>query len=451
MMNRVCARREGRGWRWLALLLMAGMACNLFAPSNTQATDETLAAASPTPTETSSQEVPTASLQPTEDVESTAFRSVCTGGTRSVALLVDGSLVEDVRQGLSQFGADLCAAGYQVLQTTQPFQSAEALREALAGLYRQTGGGLAGAILIGDLPHAYQQVRLVTSAPQSAPAQEVISFQYYADLDGEFGRSAGYSSSGGHESSYDLHTGEVDWEIWIGVLPLYQHDRQLTVAALERYFEKNHAYRMGQYDIPRRFLQINEHHSARSSAEHVEILEQMRSGTYAWTPFSLDPEALLYFDSVVEGFSVEAGYAQLSAGAADFTVGDAHGSWAGHGRIDIQWVESQPVNTVFFWSNGCAVGDLDQAQNFITAAVYSSTSRILVGKGTTSNSGGMGTNEEGFFGHNIASSMAAGSSFGDAILQHVNVPLIYPWSDSREFHFATVVVIGDPTLTLREE
>ena len=29
---------------------------------------------------------------------------------------------------------------------------------------------------------------------------------------------------------------------------------------------------------------------------------------------------------------------------------------------------------------------------------------------------------------------------------HVNVPLVHPWSNSREFHFATPVFLGDPTL-----
>lgn len=60
----------------------------------------------------------------------------------------------------------------------------------------------------------------------------------------------------------------------------------------------------------------------------------------------------------------------------------------------------------------------------------------------------MGSNEDGFFGHNIAVAMSEGKSLGEAVNDHVNVPLVWPWSDSREFHFGTVVLLGDPTLRI---
>ena len=61
----------------------------------------------------------------------------------------------------------------------------------------------------------------------------------------------------------------------------------------------------------------------------------------------------------------------------------------------------------------------------------------------------MGNNQEGFYGHNIASSLARGESLAEALLGHVNVPLIPPWSEHREFHFMLNVVLGDPTISLR--
>src|SRR5262249_17810381 len=149
------------------------------------------------------------------------------------------------------------------------------------------------------------------------------------------------------------------------------------------------------------------------------------------------------------GLTVDRGYADLSAGVADFTDLDAHGYWGASGKIDIAWVEKNPVRTAFFWSNGCAVGNLDYPDNFLTSSLYSPTSMVLVAKGTTNNSGGMGTNENGYFGRNIATALAAGESLGSALLDHVNVPLISPWSIDREFYGATTVVLGDPTLKLR--
>ena len=81
--------------------------------------------------------------------------------------------------------------------------------------------------------------------------------------------------------------------------------------------------------------------------------------------------------------------------------------------------------------------------------LYSPTSSVLAAKGTTNDSGGMGNNTNGFFGANIAAALSRRLSLGDAILAHVNVPLVKPWSDSREFQIATTIVLDDPTLRLR--
>ncbi|MGH7553551.1 MAG: hypothetical protein ACREMQ_11055, partial [Longimicrobiales bacterium] len=303
---------------------------------------------------------------------------------------------------------------------------------------------------IGRLPYAYQFVHL-TSANPNIPStnEEAISFQYYADLDGTFSASATYVSPGSHPHSYDQHTGSLEWDIWVGVLPLYKGNRAATVSALNRYFEKNHSYRTGGPKPPRALLQVSEHFHATTQLQHNAILQDMRTGGYSWVPFSSAPNARLYFDSPPGGLTIQQAYTDLTQGVADFTVADAHGFWGASGQITIQWVESNPVKTSFFWSNGCAVGDLDHADNFLTSAIYSPTNDVLLAKGTTNNSGGMGNNQNGFFGRNVATSLSQGRSFGQALLDHVNVPLIHPWSQDREFHFGTAIILGDPTLRLR--
>jgi len=368
-------------------------------------------------------------------------------GSRTVAVLVDPSLLQSIRKGLDQFEQDLCASGYATVEHGSGFTNPAALRKYLQAVYKSSDGKLAGAILIGNLPHAYQWVTLVPANPAIPPtAEEVISFQYYADLDGTFSKSATYSSPGGHQYSYDQHSGNVNWEIWVGVLPLYKRDLKRTTAAVNRYLAKNHAYRIGKLPHPNVFLEVNENAVVKTMADHNLIMAGMRSGPYSWTPYSNSAGARLYFDSPPGGLSVQQGYADLRAGVADFTVTDTHGSWAAGGQLTISAVESAPVGTAFFWSNGCAVGDLDHADNFLTSVLYSQTSDVLIAKGTTNNSGGMGNNGNGFFGHNIATALTSGASFGGAVLGHVNVPLVPPWSGDREFHFATVVVLGDPTL-----
>jgi len=368
-------------------------------------------------------------------------------GSHTVAILVDPKLVASIRAGLSQFETDLCTDGYNTVEHSAGFADPLALRAHLKQLYDQPGRSLAGAILIGAFPHAYQWVTAASSNPSiPSTSEEALSFQYYADLNGTFARSPGYVSQGGRPYSYDLHSGDVNWEIWVAVLPYYKGHLAQTADALNRYFARNHAYRTGWLRLPQVFLQISEHYRATTRAEHQLYLDAMRSGPYAWTPFSNAPDARLYFDSPPGGLSVPQGYADLQAGVADFTVTDTHGYWGAGGQLTIAAVETNPVRTIFFWSNGCAIGDLDRPDNFLTSVLYSRVSEVLIAKGTTNNSGGMGNNSNGSFGHNMAAALASGASFGQAILSHVNVPLIVPWSSSREFHFGTAVILGDPTL-----
>ena len=369
-------------------------------------------------------------------------------GNRTVAILVDPAVVNSIRSSLSQFEADLCVAGYNPLENSARFADPAAVRVYLKQIYDEPGRNLVGAILVGNLPRAYQWVTLVSTNPNiPSESEEAISFQYYSDLDGTFAKSPGYVSRGGRSHSYDIHSGDTGWEIWVGVLPYYKGNLAQTVDALNRYFAKNHAYRTGQLARPRAFLEISEFFRATTLAEHNLITNDLRSGIYSWTPYSNGPNARLYFDSPPGGLSVAQGYADMGAGAADFTVTDTHGNWFASGQLTIPSIEASPVRTIFFWSSGCAIGDLDRPDNFLTSILYSPTSDVLVAKGTTNNSGGMGNNPNGFYGHNIAAALTLGASFGEAILRHVNVPLIWPWSSSREFHFGTPVTLGDPTLS----
>ncbi len=373
---------------------------------------------------------------------------ICEENLTTVAVLVDPNLVESIKPGLSQFESDLCGAGYSVIESTNNFLSPPEVRAYLSNLYAESDHMLEGAIFIGEFPHAYQWVISASANPNiPATTEETISFQYYSDLDGVFSASPTYRSPGNHEFSYDIHEGDMDWEIWTGVLPYYKGSLFETANVINRYFAKNHAYRMGESLIPSAFLEINELNSATSQTEQDNLLGLMQNGSTAWIPFSNSWNAHLFVNG--PSLSIDDGYQKLIEGVADFTVTDAHGQVERSGQIDISWVESNPINTIIFWTTGCSTGNIDNQDNFITSIVYSPTSEVLLGVGTTNDSGGLGTNENGFFGQNIATALSQRKSFGQAILSHVNAPLIDPWSESREFHFATVIFVGDPTLQIR--
>ncbi len=371
-------------------------------------------------------------------------------GQPAVAVLVDPALEPRIRAGLTRFENDFCVRGYAAVERRNDFGSPGGLRAYLIGLNGQLKGKLAGAILVGDYPRVYQEVILVSSNP-SIPStiEEVLSFQYYEDLDGVFSASPGYTSAGAHPYSYNVHAGDVDWEIWVGVLPRYGGSVDAAVANLNRYFDKHHRFVSGTRTIPRVFLEITEHFQPTTQSDFDFLLGAMRSGTYAWTPWSNDGNAHLFMDAPAFGSTVEAGYAELAAGNADWVSLEAHGWWGASGLLTIDRVRTDGIRAYFVWSDGCAVGDLDRPVNWLSEVIYAPASEALVAKGTTNNSGGMGSNVNGFSGHNIATAMAAGSSLGAAIVSHVNAPLLPGWSASREFHFGTPVVLGDPTLTIR--
>ncbi len=371
----------------------------------------------------------------------------CSGGAPTVLLLVQTDLRSSIEPSLTRFANDLCDGGYTVWVPNALPATPPAIRSYLADAWNRSGHRLTGAFLVGDIPHAYQFVVLHSANPSIPDTrEEVISFQYYSDVDGSFSASPGYTSP--HPYSFDVHEGLTNWELWIAVLPAYKGSRATTIAALNRYFDKNHEYRTGGPKPPREFLEVNELYVSATPADDDFYLSFMRDNVYSWTPFSNSPRARLYFGALNPTLSVANGYADLRSSVADFFVQDSHGTYLAGGQLTIPLVESTPVNTIFFWSSGCAIGNLDHADNFLSSVLYSPTSAVLVAKGTTNNSGGMGNNLSGYYGHNVAQAMSNGASFGAAMVAHVNQPLLPGWSD-REFYFGTPVVLGDPTLKLR--
>ena len=160
------------------------------------------------------------------------------GGDVLVALVVHAELYPHIRDEVTQFTADLDAAGYSVQLDTTRTTSHEALRAHLAGV-----SGRVGAILVGELPVAWYE-----DGWGSSPMGEEFPIDlYFMDMDGTWTDSDA-------DGLYDGHYGNVAPDIWVGRLyarPLTWDDE---VRLMKRYFEKNHAYRNGQLSLPDRAL-----------------------------------------------------------------------------------------------------------------------------------------------------------------------------------------------------
>jgi hypothetical protein len=404
--------------------------------------------ASVAPTSAASGDSPTPSPTPSQPP---AEQAVCDAPNKpGVVLVVDPELRAGIAERLERFEQDLCAAGYFVFERRSNFATPPELRAYLADLRTRTAKRLQGAYLIGHYPFAYQWVFLKSANPKIPDVkEEVITSQYYEDVDGTFSRSASYMHPK-HEYSWDVHSGNVDWELWVAVLPRFGRDQVgSSVEAINRYFDRNHAFRTGQLTLPRAFMYISELNAAATKTAYGTIKDAFTTGQYAWTPLSAQKSARIYFDSTDPPLSVDQGYDDLTQGVADITILGAHGTWLASGKLTIDWLSAHDVKTFVLWSDACATAVPDRLDHFMDVALYSPTSTLLLAKGAASDASGLGTNKNGFYGHNIAAAIAAGKTVGDGLLAHVNVPLVSPWSDAREFLLAVPILLGDPTIRLR--
>ena len=76
-----------------------------------------------------------------------------------MVLLVDPALQTQIATELNQFKTDLENDGYTVVEKTNTFTTPPQVRNYLKSQYDQTGVKLEGAILIGDIPYAYQWLK----------------------------------------------------------------------------------------------------------------------------------------------------------------------------------------------------------------------------------------------------------------------------------------------------
>ncbi len=142
---------------------------------------------------------------------------------------------------LARYVSDIAAQGYAPTLTTTAFADANALRTHLADRYATAG--LAGAVLIGDLPYATYQI----------PAHGVWSGSpfpsdlYLQDLDGVWTDA----DDNGH---FENHTGDVAPEIFVGRLQTSNltglHGGRTEAGMLNAYFSRNRRYRTGHFRVP---------------------------------------------------------------------------------------------------------------------------------------------------------------------------------------------------------
>lgn len=372
----------------------------------------------------------------------------------SVAILVDSSIEAAIQHELSVFESDLSKDGFSTIIHSLTESTPPQLRSYLQGLYNDPETDLVGAILIGSVPtpRYYIYYPATDMHPQRGPYTGA-SYQYYEDLDGDF------QIRDMSQWLYDNHTGDVESEIWVSVLPPLASNTE-TISAIQRYFLKNHRYRIGLDRTAAGFLTpiVGSRIETEEMYDYqVDYVLGLIPGSYKWSygplisrgNIFIAPDNLLN-DPVNFPGPNQVFYQEIQTGNYDIYSGTGHGSAYRSGPLDRKYLNNNIINVTFWFEGGCSTVDLDVVPSFGVTALYSETSKVLIFKGATMPQGGLGGSENGYYQLVVGTALVNGKSIGDAILEHRSEPMSEAYASQREYFAAQYILLGDGTLRLQE-
>ena len=205
--------------------------------------------------------------------------------TTEICILVNSSLYGLILPSLDRYVLELTGEGYTVEVDTASGGTPADLRTFLQTKY---AAGMDGCLLIGDLPVPWFETDF-GDPPEHA---EFPIDLFYMDMDGAFMDFDG-------DDLYDVHTGNVAPEIWLGrltasPLTLGGYDE---ASLLEYYFDKNHRYRSGLFPAAERALvYIDDDWAGGAGWWNLNVGEAYGNRTFVadeWTTWAPDYESRL--------------------------------------------------------------------------------------------------------------------------------------------------------------
>jgi hypothetical protein len=386
----------------------------------------------------------------------------CTSPTpnKKVVLIVDSEIEPDIRDSLEQFSHDLEIDRYTVIKHILVENSPEELRAYLFDLYQDSTPPLFGAIFIGNIPKPYFRIYYPESngCPERGP-YEIISFQFYQDLNGTY--SCSNPENCNHTGCYDTHSGEIDSEIWVSVLPFYL-DRETTIDRINSYFKKNHESRMGLRRPEAGFICSLIGASIDTPEAYQQQVDYFINSQWAWKPLTSRGNILVGPDNSLGDLDnyPNAAYCYEQAMMTDeydFAEIGSHGRCTSFGEgqggsisINVDWANTHHIKPLFLWDHSCNTGDIDCQPNLLSAFLYNPNNNVILAKGATGDQGGLGSSLNGDSHPYIGGLLSQGYSFGEAILSHINSEFVDCCGQQREYFVAQFILLGDGTLKLPE-
>ncbi|MGC9367616.1 MAG: C25 family cysteine peptidase [bacterium] len=355
-----------------------------------------------------------------------------------VNIIVTSELYPNIVTNLNIYIQDLETEGYSIVvdtvNSTQSISACETIRNHLHSLLNQ---GLMGVFFIGNTPLAWYQI--IDDFGYGPDYYEEFPIDlYYMDLDGTWLDDSVYESATslapGKDSIYDIHTGDVSPEIWLG--RLYFSTIGDESELVNKYLTRAHLYHQDslfavsrglcfvdddwEVDAP---LFINEMQYAYSLVEGVTHPESTRVSSYR--------------DHLRDNYEWVGVFCHSSPTLHAFTINQGTSS-------DYMYSTDIPsfVPQGFFY-NLYACSNARYIENYNMGCMY-----IM---GTPRGLGSIGSTKTGamldfyYFYHPMGTGKSIGRSFQDWFQYIANNGFsIY----EKSYHYG-MTYLGDPTLTIK--
>lgn len=348
----------------------------------------------------------------------------------NVQVIVNSTLYASgqINARLDRYISDITAQGYTPTLVTTKFSTPAQLRTHISTSYSQPGG-LAGVVLVGDLPISRYEV----AAHDTWSAENFPCDLYYQDVDGVWGDADA-------DNRFDTHTGNVAPEIWVGRLLTHRltglHEGRTEASLLNDYFDKNHAYRTGQLGIADDAL--------------LYIDDDWKNSASSWASgvaYGVSGQVTVVTDNTTAAnfkLAVRKQYEHLLLAAHSnssnnqFKIGT---SWSG-GYVynhELEALDPQVLFYNLFACSNCNFGNT----GYMGGEYVFGTSKGLLAVGSSKTGSMLGFNN--YYYH-----LGQGDVFGDALLKWWNVQASGGFSQYEIDWYYGMNIIGDPMLVTQQ-
>jgi hypothetical protein len=355
--------------------------------------------------------------------------------SNNVDVIVNNALYSggSITASLNTYCSDLRAQGYNPILTTTAFASPDALRSHLAAEYNASGG-LAGAVLIGNLPvQHYERYNETFSGQSNVPYEKFATDLYYMDLNGTW-------SDSDHNGTLDTHSGSVSPEIFVSRMSTPQLAYGRTEAELvNNYLAKDHAYRQGQIRLPQNGLAYIDNDWTSSAASWGASLGKSVAGTVTIVSDPATTTSADYQNRIARATSP--GYESVLL--AVHSASDNHVFKEGNGQNDAPLygyqIAAEDPQAIAYNLFSCSAGNYEAPMYLSGEYVFDYTSKALMAVSSTK-TGGMLDYD------NYYTPLGNGATYGQAYLDWWQAEAADGLSARDEDWFDGMAMTGDPLL-----